>query len=256
LPGIPSSAYGTVEGILALTRSIINDARIPGGDVLTDNALFTFPFVNAAYGDVQFELENAGAEGFNQEAWLLGVPPVPTSDPGARVSISDSGTEILYPDGSGSVVATPKLPDDLIEPIKLKERASGSTNEPTQMGQPKDGLPFRSQGSNLGVWEWRTDEIVLVGATTSIDLWLRYHRRLAPLVATTDPVPIRSVDTIVAFYIAAYYAGARGSPMAAQLEQQGDHNLDLYVRRITHRKQHTSHRRRPFSMRSRRPRSF
>jgi hypothetical protein len=232
MPGIPSSAYGTAEGVLTLARSIINDARIPGGDVLLDGAVFTFPYLNAAYADVQYDLENAGAEGFTQTAWLLGIPQIPVTDPGARVLINDGGTQIAYPN-------------------------QGTTNEPIEMRQPKNGLPAINQGSSLGLWEWRTDSIVLLGANVWIDALLRYHRQLPALNLPTDSVPIRGVQNAVAFYVAALFAGARGSPVAQALEQQGDHALDQFTRRLTRRKQFTSHRRRPYSLRARRgPRSF
>jgi len=51
------------------------------------------------------------------------------------------------------------LPTDLLVPVKLWERANGSTDDFAEMVDltRHGGLPSRGQDIVLSVWEWRAD---------------------------------------------------------------------------------------------------
>lgn len=255
MPTLLTTAYGNCEGVLNLARALVNDARIAGGDVLTDVAPFTFQYLNAAYSDIQFDLANSGYQEFTAEDWLIGIPPVTTVDPATRVIIDDSGTHIVTATGAGSSnSATPVLPFDLLAPLRCWERINGSTDEPSPLAKPKDGLRSASQSGFLQQFEWRTEGLTFLGATQTQDLQLRYVKQLASMALPTDPVPIRGVQNAAAYYVAAYFVAARSPAQAAIWQQMGEAAVQQFKTRTAREQQRTSHRRRPFSFRSRRTR--
>ena len=60
-------------------------------------------------------------------------------------------------------------------------------------------------------WEWREDEINLIGATQSITIRVRYEKVLATLVLGTDPVQIRSATDALGYATAALAARSRSA---------------------------------------------
>jgi hypothetical protein len=246
MPVIPSSGYGTAEGVLNAARALVGDARIAGGDVLTDSAPFTFQYLNTAYHHLQFELAVNGIETFIEEALLLNVPAVAAQDASVQVVINDTGTN-----NGTSGFAAPQLPTNLLVPLRLWERQNGSAEDFIPMNQPKDGLPSVLQAFRFLVWEWRYDGIYLIGATQANDLRLRYEAVLNDLSATTDPVLIRGSQNVLAFLVAEQFATARGSPQAVSFGQAAERALEQMFLRASRRQQHTPHRRRPYSWRRR-----
>jgi hypothetical protein len=234
MPVTQTTAYQTAEDVLNLARALINDARIAGGDVLTDNAPFTFLYLNAAYHQVQFALATAGVETFVKEAILNDIPASTSTDTGAQVYVSDSGTF----DGT-TLNATPQLPVDLIVPLRIWERknaTSPNTNTFVLMNQKSDGLPTTTLGATLDMWEWRYDGIYMPGATQANDLRVRYHAALPDMSATSDPVQIRGVDNAMALLVAAAFALARGAPQAVAFEQAADRMIER-MRLLTSRRE-------------------
>jgi hypothetical protein len=246
MPVLPSSAYGTAEGVLNAARALVGDARIAAGDVLTDSAPIAFRYLNTAYHHVQFELAVNGIETFIKEAILLNVPAVATEDASVQVVINDTGTN----NGTQSF-QSPQLPTDLLVPLRLWERQNGSSESFIPMNQPKDGLRSALQTNRLMVWEWRYDGIYLVGSLQANDLRLRYEAVLNDLVATTDPVLIRGAQNVLAFLVAEQFSTARGSPVAASFGQAAQRALEQMFLRASRRQQRTPHRRRPYSWRRR-----
>src|SRR2546423_8371805 len=140
MPVVGSSAYNSAGQITALVRSLLNDAQ---GNLFTDAVLL--PYANSAYRKVQRALGNAGAGGFLQDDVLLVVPAVSQVDTSLQVSITDA-------------TAPPnQLPTDLLLPLKLWERPSGSTQDFIEMVDLSQHgvLPSRTQGLTLSIWEWR-----------------------------------------------------------------------------------------------------
>jgi len=246
MPVVATTAYGTAAGVLNLARALVNDARIAVGDVLIDAAPFTFQYLNAAYHEVQFELANNGVETFVKEFILVNLPAVAATDPSVQVVINDTGTN----NGTQSF-ASPQLPTDLLVPHRLWERQNGSGENFIPMVQQKGGLKSVKQGPRLLVWEWRFDGLYTPGATQANDIRLRYEAVLADLAATTDPVQIRGAQNVMAYFVAAMFANARGSPQAKAFDDAGSHALEQMFSRSARRQQHTPHRRRPFSWRRR-----
>jgi hypothetical protein len=241
VPILPSSAYGTVEGIFTEARAIINDMMVSqAGEILTDVAPFTFPMLNRAARYFEDVLTNHGFRVFNKET-VLTVPATTLHDPGQTVNISDSG----YYNGSANF-AQPQIPTDLQEPTDLWERQTGSTEHWRPMHQAVDGLGSQAQTTRLRTWEWRTDAIWMPGATQSEDIRLRYIAEIIQFANPNDVVLIRSCQSAIASYLAFVFDDSRGSALADKYKAQGDDFSLQICRRNTRAGQRETITRRPY----------
>jgi hypothetical protein len=248
MPILASSGYNTAEDVLNRVRFIINDSEVAGGDVLTDTNPFTFSVLNTGYERVQKELASVGLEVSQVEVWIIGLPIMPITDPEGRMIIDDTGTNIIYPGGVGDIFSlTPQLPTDLVLPLKLWERQTGTTDFLNPMVQPNTGLLDMTPQTFLYDWEWKTDGLRFRGATQSQDIKLLYRKKLPLLVAPTDPVPIRDVTNAAAYYAAAAFVSSRGGAVAPAFKQEAVEEIQLYKMDSARRRQRKQVRRRPYS---------
>lgn len=148
-------------------------------------------------------------------------------------------TKILA--GIGSVTwiswnTTPALPADLIAPLKVRERTSGSgTFSP--MVNCLDGLLNVAPSTLNRMWEWRNGAIQLPGASGSTDLQIRYIKYYPDFVAnspaTNTPwyyqlVPIPQALSPLAWYVAYEVLVPRiGEAAAAPCLQNAQAEADL-----------------------------
>jgi hypothetical protein len=232
---MPTTAYNTAGQVTALVRSLLNDAA---GNLFTDGALL--PYLNSAYRKVQRALENVQSGSQLSDDALLLVPAISAVDPAARVAITDA-------------TASPnQLPADLLVPLRLWERPSGSGSDFTEMVDfsNQGGLPSESQTSTLRYWEWRADGIYLLGATQDTQVRLRYRKAFPDLVDAASPVLIRNAQEVLAFFTAALASAARGAPQAIRWDGAGADALEDLVVRATQREQYSGRRRRPYRWRA------
>jgi hypothetical protein len=208
------------------------------GDVFTDAVLI--PLLNTAYHQLQFGLANVGVETFIKDDVVLTIPPTTAVDPSLQVIVNDTANQ------SSTTSPTPPLPTDLLVPLRLWERTTGSSEVFVPMVQKKDGLPSESQQVRLRYWEWRTDGLVFLGATQSNDVRMRYEVIYADIVQGSDPIQIRGAQDALAFYTAALAAKSRGSPLAADFQAAGEEAFRRMSVRAVRRQQHTMHRRKPY----------
>ena len=235
MPVVGSSAYNTAGQITALVRSLLNDAQ---GNLFTDAVLL--PYANSAYRKVQRALGNSGAGGFLSDDVLLVVPAVTTPDASLQVSLTDA-------------TAPPnQLPTDLLVPLKLWERPSGSSDDFAEMVDLSrhGGLPSRLQDLTLSVWEWRADGIYFIGVTRDTQIRLRYLKAYPDLTDATSPILVRNAQEAIAYDTAALAGWARGSPLSEKWDEAAADALEDLVSAAVRREQQSSHRRRPFSSRS------
>ena len=237
MPIVGSTAYNQVSSVTLLVRSLLKDAT---GNVFTDSVLL--PYLNSAYRKTQHRLRNSGASLFKTDDVLLVVKAVPSAD-------QDPGTQTVLND------ATPppnQLPTNLLAPVKIWERANGSTNDFAEMVDLTEhgGLPSRIQTSVLQEWEWRTDGIYFVGATQDVQIRLRYYSMLPDLVGPTDVILIRGAQEALAYLTAAMAGFARENPMAQHWDDAGVDAMEDVVQLYTRMQQHSGTRRRPYGWRS------
>jgi len=234
MPVVGSSAYNTAGQITSLVRSLLNDAA---GNLFTDGVLL--PYATSAYRKVQRALANVQSSTFLSDDVLLVVTAVSAVDPSLQVSITDA-------------TAPPnQLPTDLLLPLKLWERLSGSCDDFVEMTDLTNhgGLPSQAQGMCLEFWEWRTDGIYFIGATSDTQIRVRYQKAYPDFVDATSPVLIRNAQEAIAYFTAAMAAAARGAPEASRWDAAGADALEDLLVRATQREQHTTRRRRPYTWR-------
>src|SRR5690242_9157854 len=122
--------YPTVETVMNLARAFINDTfagatSTPGeGRTFTDNAPFTIPFLNAAIEELSEKLENNNVTTMTVDGFIITIPPVSATDPGIQTNLGYTG----FFNGA-SQAATPALPADLLIPLQIWERPTGSTQD-------------------------------------------------------------------------------------------------------------------------------
>lgn len=237
-----TTPYDIATYITNAARVIVNDAGISlAGNLLSDVQPYTVVLLNMAYRTLQEDLTDAGVETMAKETTIVGVTAsgAPT-DPGIYANISYTG----YNNGVNTF-ATPLLPGDMVGPLRLSERPTGSTQQFVPMLPVNDGLPSIAKQSRLVYWDWRGDAIWLLGALQSNDIRMRYNQFLPELVLGQSPsaVLILRSDRALAYKMAQIFAEGRGSELAGSFEASYEKYLLKITRRTSRRKQRGQHRR-------------
>lgn len=233
MPILGSSAYVSFETVTNLIRALANDMIYSqAGEILTDNANFMAPLLNDALEWFQNEVNNHGVDTFTKETWLTGIGPITVNDPGVQVNISDTG----YFDGTNNN-PLPQVPNDLLEPILLWERQTGSTEDWIPMQQIPDGLPSVQQSSRFGIWEWREDGIYMLGATQENDIRLRYKGTIAQFVTPQDTLYFRGACGPIAFKMVSNFLISKNPEQAQIAAQEADKRLSQIATRNARTKQ-------------------
>jgi hypothetical protein len=220
MPGVGTQPYDSAEYVLQLMRALGNDAaQSLAGNLLSDNQPYVLPMLNSGYRHLQRELVIRGYNTLKKTIQVLNVLPIAILDPGDNVAISYTG----YYDGAANH-PVPTLPSDLLMPLKLRERRTGSLQNFQPMLAARDGLPSRHQSIRLHEWIWESDQILMRGATQSNDLELRYAAFLPELVLAPDPsdVLIARSENALGYYTLGKWAESRGSALAPGLFARGD----------------------------------
>lgn len=121
-------------------------------------------FLREAHRELQIELALNGIPVLNNVSTILTIP---------------AGTKTI------SQSTTPALPNNIIVPIQLWERATGSTDDFDDMIQ-KSWEPEVQEVSELIYWVWRGENIDFVGATTSRDIKIYYKGGIQLPIADAD----------------------------------------------------------------------
>jgi hypothetical protein len=237
MPLLGSTAYGTAGSITSLARSFLNDVA---QNWATDTVLL--PYLNTSYRTLQRKVANAGGGGFVEDDILLVLAAVPANlvDPGTQAVINDA-------------TAPPnQLPQNLLVPLTLWERPNLSAQNFVQMTNltEKGGLPSRSQGTTLGVWEWRTDGLYFIGATQDTQLRMRYQCAYPDLVGPNDFVLVRGSQEALGYMTAGLAGLARGSPLADKMETLSTDSQEDVILENVRVNQVSPVRRRAYSSRS------
>ena len=212
MPVLSTTAYVTLETVLNLIRAIANDQIFSqAGEILTDNASFTFSLLNDSLEHFTNEVNNHGIDTFRKETVLTPVTAIATVDAGLQVNVSDAGFF-----DSNIQHMLPQLPTDLLVPTFLWERQTGSTEPWIEMEERPDGLPATLQTSRLKIWEWRQDGIYMPGALQSNDVRLRYEGSHAMFATPQDSVLFRGATGPIAYKMVSTYLMSK-NPDAAKM---------------------------------------
>lgn len=211
-----------------------------------------FVLLNSAYEYVQDKLANMGWERPIEEAFLLGVTAVPLAVRGAATRVY-IGYDVYF-DGvqNWNAQSTPPfvglLPGDLKIPLVLKERVNGSNSGFRPMGMANDGLTLRTQLPYFGEWEWRGDRVYLVGATQTLDIYLRYEAYFPKLVFPSDPVKIFHGKNAIAYTLANRFSAPRMGDVGGHFVAERDEEIRQLAIRSAHKNARKSIRRQPYGM--------
>lgn len=267
----PNSNFPSLLDIANLVRSFVNDDKrgatgTPGeGQILvnltsgvTANQLPQFVtltnFMNSAIREVRRDVGIMGQPTFIRDNYLLlGLPPINSDlgvgavNPSAQQSLTVSG----FFDGL-SINPDFLLPSDLLQPLELWERLTGTTNPYSEMKQSTGALRPRYQVNGLVDWEFRGNAIWFNGAIQSRDVRIRYIAALASLAAASIDwaqtfVPIPDCQEAVADKIAVRYGRRLGSSQLQDLVQQADRSMLRLRQTVTRARQRIDYRRPMFS---------
>jgi hypothetical protein len=233
-PSAQTGTYPIADEVMQLARAMVNDMlRDAAGRILTNTAPFALVYLNSAIRRVQRYFANNGLENFIKDNVILaGIKPVATTDPGVQVTISSTG----YFDGI-NMNAQPVLPADLICPLRVSERQTGSGASYSPMNPVRgDGLASRVPGQTFDDWEWRNDNLNLNGSINTMDLKLRYEASIPPIGTGANlaqvAIPLRDAHEALATWVVWYYAFARGSMLLSKVEQVAKEAMDEVVGRF------------------------
>jgi hypothetical protein len=254
VPSFPETGFPSIDGIMQLVRSIVNDT-FPGianqqGRIFTNDAPFTIPLLNSAFRKLQRRLRNEGVTfPIKDNVILANMTPIVQADPNVQVSIGFEG----YFDGT-TTHATPKLPSDLMQPYRLWEQTAGTNVPFMPMTQPQQGLPASFQGQWLGFWEWRNYHIYMIGSLQTKNLRIRYQSGQPPLnvpasqFASTN-VNILDCDDAIANLMAEMYGRRNGAdPESIKgVRADADEAIDEMVQEYVRRSQTVNYRRPPYN---------
>lgn len=259
-PPIAVAPYDTAETVLEFARVELNDAiQSIAGEVLTDTVDFTQVYFNLAYRRLQQVMADLGSVRTNGHAYLPGIPPCATTDPGSQVLL----TWTYYFDGE-NYYAPPNvsvLPFDMLEPLKIKQRPAGQQSSYCEINCAPNGIPSETKLQFQRHWMWREDALVMTGATGAVDLEVDYIAYLAdivdnlPIVDTPwyqQQVPIVRCADALACFVAAKVGSARGDVDADALDQKGIANVKMMLNRQFRSRQRVNQRRKSYRSGTRR----
>ena len=215
--------YDSLETVITAARVRLNDAIAAiGGEVVTDTNDFTLVMINNAWRRLQDLLAHSGFAALDREV-ALSLAASGSADQGSRVSIDWT--------------TTPALPQDLIFPLDLSERAQGSTANYIPMDQCFWGLPTAPKTALNRLWEWRQEKIFVPGATAATQILMRYAGYLSDFVANSttafalQPVPLMRCLNAFAWLICSEAARGRGDLDAGWFDGQASLGAEMIFSR-------------------------
>lgn len=221
-----------------LAASRLNDAmKTPsaavsgqvGGEVTGPQQIYSQEIVNGAWRRMQeflatYRDESGKVASFSplvETVVLSSAAAVTNTDPGISCYISYDG----YFDGT-TLQSSPKLPANLLTPLRLKERVHAVTpNQFTEMAYIINGLTGLAKTTRNFNWGWDNDSIILPGSTSIMDFELRFIKLLDDFEDSGSPttnwydqlVPIPRCSEAFSWYIVAEYCSSRGDKDAVDM---------------------------------------
>jgi hypothetical protein len=137
----------------------------------------------------------------------------------------------------------------------VKQRPAGQQCGFYEIECSPNGIPCDTKVAIQRKWLWRNDQLIMTGATQSVDLELEYIAYLpdivnnSPAVATPwyqQQVPVTRCATALSWYLAAEVANARGDVDAAALAANGAEATKQIVNRQYRSRQRVNQRRKSY----------
>jgi len=203
--------FPTLDQIMQLVRSMSRDtfSGVGGqqGRIFTNDSPFTLPFLNEALDWMNRALRNEGVTfPIRDNVIIYQIPPQAINEPAVNVRVGFDG----YFDGQ-TMHGTKKLPGDLMQPLVLQQRVSGTQLPFARMSEAQEGLISSFPQQFFGQWEWINYEIRLNGSLQTMDLMFRYVSGQLPLNTlpedfTTTIIHVQDCKSAIANKMAQLYA--------------------------------------------------
>lgn len=248
-PPTPTAPYDILDSVLNSARVRMNDAiQSIGGDILTDQQPFTQEMANSGWRRMQSFLANLGYSRMKKPLVLPAFPKVANFDPASWTSLDWA----FFFDGTSywSAPNVSVFPADLILPLRVSERITGSQSGWCKMTQAQDELPACRKTAYNGCWLWENDTLYMPGSVYSMDLRFEYAAFLPDFVTAgsvqwyQQPVPIMRAKNSLSYYICAEAAGARDDMDADPFIVKAEQEARLIVNQEISQRQRTPARRR------------
>lgn len=248
MPSVSTTPYIQANEVLDAARVMCNDAALSlAGSVLANTQPYTFTMLEERYEYLQDRLMNGGVNTYFEYFVINGLTAVAVSDPGVQVQLGYTG----YFDGQ-TLSNPPVMPSEMLEPLEMWERQSGSTNAWRPMKQASDSISSQPITSTFRIWDWETDILYLPGASQSNDLKIKGLTYAPELTTGTSPVLIARCKTALASLVAEMAAKSRGGTEAAGVfHAQAEDAIKLIINRTAQKEERASYVRKPFRGRRR-----
>lgn len=243
MPSLTTSPYPTAEDVLLAARVMSNDAQFSvDGDILNDDQPYVFPMLQLCYEKLQKRLIRGGMNTYNKYWEVDDLTAVATADPTTQVQLSYTG----YFDGVNAN-ATPTLPPDLIVPLEVWSRQSGTINRWSKLGQVSDSITTSSQTSAFGEWDFENDVLFFPGSTISNDLRIKGICFAPELTGPDSQVFVVGCKVALAALIGEMAAKSRGgSEAAAAYKVESENEIQLLLAPYARKEAYASFVRKPF----------
>jgi len=212
---------------LNFSRTLLNDEQ---GTNWHDQKLF--PKLKVAYNQMLNEIVANGVPIINATSTIFQVN---------AISVDDNNVDLSTQAG---------YPTNMLTPIWMKERAVGQSNKDFVDMTEVEFVPNVSLASNQLIWWCWIGGIILVrGATTPVQVQIRYRRQLTPPVAVTDDLVVTLAETYLGpqtAYIAMTSLPNYDMNIAASLRDQAKENLDNVIRAAVQQLENLPAKRRPY----------
>ena len=139
-------------------------------------------------------------------------------------------------------------PTDIVEPIWLKERTVGQTNQDFVDMTEVDFLPNLQKSTELVWWTWFQEKIFLLGALNDVQVQLRYRRGLTTPITVNDPIGVLYGELFLSRRTAAIAVESTGkdAARALNLTQEANNHFDTIRRAAIKEMQNLPARQRPY----------
>ena len=219
---------------MVLARNIMDSVQALYND-LTGSVLtypVQMPYLNMALGDLRSQLEVYGISATNKTIQDLVVPA--------------ECTEIKF----AAILPNPSLPGDLIEPLEMYERTSGSEDSYIPMQKMQFLPPYTTLTNALVYWVWQGQKITLIGANSDVEVRIDYTASVLPRVTDPDDViGIINAESFLQYRTAALCSKFIGENegRSSELNQTAQIHLDTLLTSGIKHQQAIATRRRPFN---------
>jgi hypothetical protein len=115
----------------------------------------------------------------------------------------------------------PPVPDDMIVPIEIFEKDSGQDDSYFRFMRQRDFLPNGVPKAELGVWAWREQAIVTLGATINKVLRVRYYKLMTEIAGVNTPITLTHSLNYLAYHTGALASEHIGQNRAKAIDLEG-----------------------------------